>query len=64
MPKMKTHKGAAKRFKITGSGKILREQAFMQHNFEVKSSKKKRQLTGDVELTPGDRDRIKRLLGR
>ena len=64
MPKMKTHKGAAKRFKITGSGKITREQAFMQHNFGTKPAKVKRRLTGDVELTPGDRDRIKRLLGR
>jgi large subunit ribosomal protein L35 len=64
MPKMKTHKGAAKRFKITGSGKITRGQAFMSHNFEQKASKRKRRLTGRVEVTGGDRDRMKRLLGR
>lgn len=64
MPKMKTHKGAAKRFKITGSGKITRRQAFMSHNFEQKASKRKRRLSGSVEVTGGDRDRIERLLGR
>ncbi|MBA2282459.1 MAG: 50S ribosomal protein L35 [Acidimicrobiia bacterium] len=64
MPKMKTHKGAAKRFKVTGSGKILRERAFMQHNFGTKSPKQKRRLSGEVELAPGDGARIKRLLGR
>ena len=46
MPKMKTHKGAAKRFKVTGSGKITRDQAFMNHNFEQKPAKRKRRLTG------------------
>jgi large subunit ribosomal protein L35 len=64
MPKMKTHKGAAKRFKVTGSGKILRGQSNMSHNFGKKSSKRKRRLTGDVEVVGGDRDRIERLLGR
>ena len=64
MPKMKTHKGAAKRFKVTGSGKIVRGQSFMSHNFEQKPSKRKRRLTGRVEVTGGDRDRVKRLLGR
>jgi large subunit ribosomal protein L35 len=64
MPKMKTHKGAAKRFKVTGSGKITRDQAFMNHNFEQKPSKRKRRLSGRVEVTGGDRDRVKRLLGR
>ena len=64
MPKMKTHKGAAKRFKVTGSGKITRDQAFMNHNFEQKPAKRKRRLTGRVEVTGGDRDRVKRLLGR
>jgi large subunit ribosomal protein L35 len=64
MPKMKTHKGAAKRFKVTGTGKILRDRAFMQHNFGTKAPKVKRRLTGQVEVAPGDGARIKRMLGR
>ena len=64
MPKMKTHKGAAKRFRVTGSGKLTRKHAFRSHILQKKSSRRKRRLAGDVELTGGDRDRAKRLLGR
>jgi large subunit ribosomal protein L35 len=64
MPKMKTHKGAAKRFKVTGSGKLTRRRANLNHILEKKSSKRKRRLAGDIELTPGDSARIQRLLGR
>ncbi len=64
MPKMKTHRGAAKRFKVTGRGKILRRQAFLGHNFEKKSSKRKRDLSGKVQLHGGDRKRARRQLGR
>lgn len=64
MPKMKTHKGAAKRFKVTGSGKLTRRRANLNHILEKKSSKRKRRLTGDTEIVGGDRDRIERLLGR
>ena len=64
MPKMKTHKGAAKRFKVTGSGKLTRRHANLNHILEKKSSKRKRRLTGEVELEPGDAARVKRLLGR
>lgn len=64
MPKMKTHKGAAKRFKTTGTGKLTRERAFMQHNYGKKAAKVKRRLTGSVELADGDAARIKRMLGR
>jgi large subunit ribosomal protein L35 len=64
MPKMKTHRGAAKRFKVTGSGKVMRLQAFRQHKFEHKPSSRTRRLDGEVEVTGGDADRIKRLLGR
>ena len=46
MPKMKTHRGAAKRFKRTGTGKITREQKGKRHILTKKSSKRKRQLTG------------------
>jgi large subunit ribosomal protein L35 len=64
MPKMKTHKGAAKRFKLTGSGKLTRRRANLNHILEKKSSKRKRRLAGDVELAPGDAARVERLLGR
>ena len=64
MPKMKTHRGAAKRFKVTGSGKILRRRANLNHSLEKKSSKRKRRLGRTVEVVGGDRDRIERLLGR
>ena len=64
MPKMKTHKGAAKRFKITGSGKITRRKANLNHILEKKSPKRKRRLARTTEVTGGDRDRIERMLGR
>ena len=44
MPKMKTHKGAAKRFKVTASGKVKRFKAFKSHILTKKSTKTKRQL--------------------
>lgn len=64
MPKMKTHKGAAKRFKVTGSGKLTRRRANLNHILEKKSAKRKRRLAGDKEIVGGDRDRVERLLGR
>ena len=64
MPKMKTHSGTAKRFKITGSGKIMRLRANRQHKFEHKSSRVTRRLYGEVELAKADVRQIKRLLGR
>jgi large subunit ribosomal protein L35 len=64
MPKMKTHKGAAKRFKVTGSGKISRRKAFKNHILEKKSPKRKRRLSQEAILAPGDSARIERLLGR
>ncbi|HKA03653.1 MAG TPA: 50S ribosomal protein L35 [Acidimicrobiales bacterium] len=63
MPKMKTSKTAAKRFRKTGTGKLRREQAMRQHLFEKKPSTRTRRLAGYVEVHPGDRKRIKRLLG-
>ncbi len=63
MPKQKTHSGAKKRFKVTGSGKIMREQAGKRHLLERKSSKLTRRLSGEVELAPADRQKIKKLLG-
>jgi len=63
MPKMKTHRGAAKRFKVTGTGKILRRKAFRNHILEKKSSTRTRRLGRPAEVTGGDRDRVRRLLG-
>lgn len=63
MPKMKTHSGAKKRFKVTGSGKIMRRKAYRAHILEKKSSKRTRRLAGEAEVTGGDRDRVKRQLG-
>jgi large subunit ribosomal protein L35 len=63
MPKMKTSKTAAKRFKTTGSGRLRREQAMRQHLFEKKPSTRTRRLAADADVHPADRKRIKRLLG-
>ena len=63
MPKMKTHRGAAKRFKLTGTGKIMRRKAYRAHILEKKSSKRTRRLAREAELTGGDREHVKRQLG-
>ncbi len=63
MPKMKTHRGAAKRFKTTGTGKLMRQKANLNHILEKKSPARKRRLKGDFELASGDAARIKRMLG-
>ena len=64
MPKMKTHSGAAKRFRITGSGKVMRLRANRQHLFEHKSSRVTRRLSGEVVMAKADVREIKRLLGK
>jgi len=64
MPKQKTHSGAKKRFKVTGSGKVMKQQAGMRHNLEVKRSKVKRRLNQDQVLAPADQKVIKGLLGK
>jgi large subunit ribosomal protein L35 len=63
MPKNKTHSGTKKRFRVTGSGKLMREQANARHLLEYKSSRRKRRLAADVNVAPADTKRIKRLLG-
>ena len=63
MPKMKSHKGARKRFKITGSGKVKRMRAFKSHILTKKSPKRKRRLRQSTIMTvPGEVKNIKRLL--
>ena len=64
MPKMKTHSGAKKRFRITGTGKVMREQAGGRHLLERKSSKKMRSIANDVELSKHDAKTARKLLGR
>ncbi len=63
MPKMKTHSGAKKRYKITGTGKIMRRQVNRNHILEKKPSTRTRRLAGEVEITGGDRNRVRRQLG-
>jgi large subunit ribosomal protein L35 len=63
MPKMKTHSGAKKRIRLTGSGKLMREQANRRHLFENKSSRRTRRLAQDVPVAPSDSRTVKRLLG-
>ena len=63
MPKMKTHKGAKKRFKVTGSGKVRRFKAFKSHILTKKTSKRKRRLRqGGLVATNGEVKHVKRLL--
>ena len=63
MPKQKTHSGAKKRFKVTGSGKLMKQQAGMRHNLEGKSSRRTRRLNQEQVLAPGDAKVAKKLLG-
>ena len=62
MPKMKSHRGAAKRFKLTGTGKIKRRRAFRNHKFEAKPSTRTRRLKPMVVVHDSDVAQIKRLL--
>ncbi|MPZ66854.1 MAG: 50S ribosomal protein L35 [Pseudonocardiaceae bacterium] len=64
MPKNKTHKGVAKRVKITGSGKTMRERAGRRHLLEKKSSRVTRRLAGNTDVAPQDSKRLRKLLGR
>lgn len=62
MPKMKTKRGAAKRFKVRGSGSIKRGQAFKRHILTKKTTKNKRQLRGTVAVHPADVASVKQML--
>ncbi len=62
MPKMKTHRGAAKRFKTTGSGKIARRKAYKSHILEKKSANRKRNLRKGTLVHDADQARVKRML--
>jgi large subunit ribosomal protein L35 len=62
MPKLKTHRGAAKRFKKTGSGKFLRSAAFKRHILTSKTRKRKRALRGTRLIADQDAERLARML--
>ncbi len=62
MPKIKTRRGAAKRFRKTGSGKIRRSKAFRRHILTKMSSKRKRQLRKATLVDPADAPRVRKLL--
>lgn len=62
MPKMKTHRGAAKRFSRTGTGKIKRNHAYTSHILEKKSPKRKRKLRKSAIMFKGDAKRIDQLI--
>jgi large subunit ribosomal protein L35 len=64
VPKQKTNKAASKRFKVTGSGKILRRHAMKSHNLEKKSAKRRRKLRGQYELDDTDAREVRRMLGK
>jgi len=62
MPKLKTHKGASKRFRKTGTGKIMRRHAFARHLLTGKSRARKRRLSQDVVVEGANREAVKRML--
>ena len=64
MPKMKSHSGASKRFKLTGSGKLRRQKANRRHYLEHKPSTLTRRLQGSANVAPADVKKVKKLLGK
>jgi large subunit ribosomal protein L35 len=62
MPKAKTHSGASKRFRVTGSGKIVRQKANKRHLLEHKPSKRTRRLDGRTVVAANDTARVKKML--
>ena len=64
MPKMKTHRGAAKRFRLTATGKVRRRHAYRDHLLEHKPTKRTRRLGRPAEVVGKEKKRIKQMLGR
>lgn len=64
MPKMKTHRGLAKRVKVTGAGRLRRSQASRGHNYLAKGKDAFRRRKGDADLAPGDAKNAQRMLGK
>ena len=63
MPKMKTHRGAARRFQVTKTGKLMRRQTRLNHMLGKKTSARKRRLGREVQVTDADRRSVRRMLG-
>ena len=63
MPKMKTHRGAAKRFRVTGKGKLIRKKAYNSHLFSSKNAKRLRSLEKTQEVSPADDANVRKVLG-
>ncbi len=63
MPKIKTHKGASKRFAITPTGKVKRAKAFANHMLEHKTQDQKRNYRGAADISSADKKNVKRMLG-
>lgn len=63
-PKNKTHSGSKKRFRVTGSGKIMRERAGRRHLLEHKAPSRKGRLKRDVQISKADRKEVRALLGK
>ena len=63
MPKMKTHKGMAKRIKVSATGKMLRRKAYRSHLLAHKQAKTKRTYVQEFEVSKGDAANIKKMLG-
>lgn len=64
MPKQKTNRSAVKRFKVSGTGKIMRRKGFRSHKLEAKSSKRTRELEVPAEVTGNYKKQIEKLIGR
>jgi large subunit ribosomal protein L35 len=64
VPKQKTNSSAKKRFKVTGTGRVLRRRAMKSHNLEKKSAKRRRKFRSNVEVHSSDSREARRLLGR
>jgi len=62
MPKLKTHRGAAKRFKRTASGTFMRGHAFKRHILTSKTTKRKRRLRKEIAVAPADQVKLERML--
>ena len=63
MPKMKTHSGSKKRFRVTRNGKVMRAKAYKSHILEKKSQKRKRNFRKETTLSKGDAQNVKKKLG-
>jgi large subunit ribosomal protein L35 len=64
MPKMKTHSGAKKRFRVTGTGKLMHRRANRNHYLEHKSSRRTRRLANEQVMSPAATKKANKLLGR